>query len=84
MSDDGRFIVGYGEDEYDFAGFWIDMDAPACPADCDWSGGLDIDDLMCFVTLFALGHPSADCDADGDLTLNDYLCYQTLFASGCK
>ncbi len=55
----------------------------ACYADCDESGGLTIDDFICFQTLFALGDPGADCDESGDLTIDDFICFQTFFAIGC-
>ncbi len=54
-----------------------------CSADCDSSGGLTIDDFICFQTLFALSDPAADCDMSGDLTIDDFICFQTLFAIGC-
>jgi FG-GAP-like repeat len=54
-----------------------------CFADCDQSGGLTIDDFICFQTLFALGDPSADCDGAGGLTIDDFICFQTFFALGC-
>ncbi len=55
----------------------------ACYADCDSSGTLNIDDFICFQTLFALGDPYADCDASGGLNIDDFVCFQTLFAIGC-
>jgi hypothetical protein len=58
-------------------------EAPACLADCDASGTLNIDDFICFQTLFALADPSADCDASGGLNIDDFICFQTLFALGC-
>lgn len=54
-----------------------------CAVDCDTSGTLDINDLMCFQTLFATADPYADCDGDGQLLIDDFICYQTLFAIGC-
>jgi hypothetical protein len=54
-----------------------------CPADCDESGELDIDDFICFQTYFALGDPLADCDGDGVLNIDDFICFQTAFAIGC-
>lgn len=57
--------------------------SPGCYADCDASGELDIDDFICFQTIFALGGPSADCDGDASLTIDDFICFQTLFAIGC-
>jgi trimeric autotransporter adhesin len=56
---------------------------PPCPADCDASGGLNIDDFICFQTLFVLGDPAADCDANAQLNFDDFICFQTLFAIGC-
>ncbi len=57
-------------------------DAP-CDADCDASGTLDIDDFICFQTLYAVLDPKADCDADGALLIDDFICFQTLYALGC-
>jgi hypothetical protein len=59
--------------------------ACVCPADCDASGSLDIDDFICFQTAFVLGDPAggADCDASGTLNIDDFVCFQTLFSLGC-
>ncbi len=54
-----------------------------CDPDCDASGSLDIDDFICFQTLYAIGDPKADCDADGQLLIDDFICFQTLYAIGC-
>jgi hypothetical protein len=54
-----------------------------CAADCDGNGTLNIDDFVCFQTLFALGEPGADCDGSGALNIDDFICFQTLFALGC-
>lgn len=56
---------------------------PACRADCDGSGALDIFDFLCFQNLFATGDPAADFDGDGRLTIFDFLDFQNLFAAGC-
>jgi len=56
---------------------------PACLADCDASGGLSIDDFICFQTFFVLGDAKADCDASGTLTIDDFVCFQTAFVLGC-
>jgi hypothetical protein len=56
---------------------------PPCQADCDASGSLNIDDFICFQTLFVLGDPAADCDASGSLNIDDFICFQTLFSLGC-
>lgn len=66
---------------------WINQNFPqppsACYADCDQSGALNIDDFICYQTLFAIGDPAADCDASGTLNIDDFICYQTLYAIGC-
>jgi hypothetical protein len=54
-----------------------------CYADCEQDGDLDIDDFVCFQTIFALGLDAADCDADGVLSIDDFICFQTSFAVGC-
>ena len=66
-------------------GFSADIaPSPAvCYADCDNSGELDIDDFICFQTLFATGDPLADCDQSGELDVDDFICFQTAFAVGC-
>lgn len=55
----------------------------SCPADCDASGSLSIDDFVCFQTRFVLGEPSADCDSNGTLTIDDFVCFQAAFSLGC-
>jgi hypothetical protein len=55
-----------------------------CYPDCEQDGDLDIDDFICYQTIFALGLPSADCDADGVLSIDDFICFQTYFAIGCQ
>ena len=52
-------------------------------ADCDASGSLDIDDFICFQTLFGLGDLGADCDGSGELDIDDFICFQTAFGLGC-
>jgi hypothetical protein len=56
---------------------------PECWADCDRGGTLNIDDFVCFQTLFAIGDPAADCDGDGTLLIDDFVCFQAAFAVGC-
>ncbi len=57
--------------------------APPCIADCDGTGGLNIDDFVCFQTFYALGDFKADCDGDGELSIDDFVCFQTGYAAGC-
>jgi hypothetical protein len=56
---------------------------PACFADCLSDGTLNIDDFICFQTLFAVGDMKADCDADGQLLIDDFICFQTAYTLGC-
>jgi len=54
-----------------------------CVIDCDDNGSLNIDDFICYQTLFALDDPAADCDGDGTLLIDDFICFQTAFVLGC-
>ncbi len=54
-----------------------------CIADCDKNDSLDIDDFICYQTLYAIGDPKADCDSDGKLLIDDFICFQTAYAIGC-
>ncbi len=58
--------------------------APACFADCDGSGTLNIDDIDCFVAGF-LGADlaAADCDGNGTLNIDDIDCFVSGFLAGC-
>ncbi len=58
----------------------------ACQADCDASGGLNANDFMCFLNLYAAGDAYANCDGSSSppvLTANDFQCYLNRFAAGC-
>jgi hypothetical protein len=54
-----------------------------CYWDCERDGDGDIDDFICFQTMFALGDPYADCDGNSMLTVDDFICFQTYYAVGC-
>lgn len=82
ISDDGR-IVGWGRHNAMESRAFMLVPEATCYADCDASGSLDIDDFICFQTLFAISSPSADCDASGELDIDDFICFQTMFAIGC-
>jgi hypothetical protein len=56
---------------------------PACYADCDQSGTLNVNDFICFQGRFAAGSPDADCNHDTLLNVNDFVCFQAAFAAGC-
>jgi hypothetical protein len=88
MNDAGQvifavFLQGSTPSESGYGVFLASPEASTCQADCDASGTLNIDDFICFQTLFALGDPLADCDANGGLNIDDFICFQTLFALGC-
>jgi uncharacterized membrane protein len=66
-----------------------------CTADCDRSGGLNIDDFTCFINAFAVAnslpheqqvwHP-ANCDRSTVppvLNVDDFMCFINYFAGGC-
>jgi len=55
----------------------------SCQPDCDANGTLNIDDFICFQTLFAIVDPDADCDASGSLNIDDSICFRMLFVIGC-
>jgi hypothetical protein len=56
---------------------------PACQADVNGDGALNILDFVAFQTLFVDADPSADCDGNGDLNVLDFVCYQQVFVAGC-
>ncbi len=64
-----------------FAVMWIE--APACPADCEQDGDLDVFDFLCFQSEWAALTPFGDCEEDGDWDVFDFLCFQSKFAAGC-
>lgn len=57
--------------------------AAVCPADCDGSGVLSLDDVDCFAAAFLGNLPAGDCDANGMWTLDDVDCFIASFAAGC-
>ncbi len=61
----------------------VALGSPACSPDCQADGELNIDDFICFQTLFAFGESWADCDGDGQLLIDDFICFQTAYAIGC-
>ncbi len=82
IADDGR-IVGWGRQSGAESRAFLLVPEAACYADCDGNSVLNIDDFICFQTLFAIGDPAADCDASGTLNIDDFICFQTFFALGC-
>ena len=75
----------------------ITIDAPSCPADLDDGsgtgspdGGIDINDLLYFLSAFEQGSGSADLDdgtgtgsPDGGVDINDLLFFLSHFEEGC-
>lgn len=57
---------------------------PACAADCDFNGTLNLDDIDCFVSGFLSSDLVAvDCDGNGTLNLDDLDCFVASFLAGC-
>jgi hypothetical protein len=82
---------------FTLAGGYLAGDGPGCPADLDnGSGtgipdnGVDINDLLFFLSKFEAGNAAADLDngtgtgtPDGGVDINDLLFFLTHFESGC-
>jgi len=56
---------------------------PACAADMNGDGSLDVLDFVAFQGAFVEGDEGADCNGDGALTVLDFVCFQSLFGAGC-
>ena len=54
-----------------------------CYPDCDRSGGLDINDFVCFINKYAALDPYANCNVDSVIDINDFACFMGKFAQGC-
>jgi len=53
------------------------MSAPlhaACPGDCDGSGTVSFDDLVCAIFEFGTANTAADCDGSGEIEFADLIC----------
>jgi probable HAF family extracellular repeat protein len=81
ISANGKYIVGVALNPNE--GFVAFLGSEPCYADCDSSGSLDIDDFICYQTLFATGDFNADCDGDKHIDIDDFICFQTAFGAGC-
>jgi hypothetical protein len=86
VSENGRFIAGYGfNPQGEIEGFLIEI-PPFCYADCDRSSGkgvLDLFDFLCFINKFNARDPYGNCDNDGAFDLFDFLCFLNHFNAGC-
>jgi hypothetical protein len=56
---------------------------PACVADTDGDGSVNINDFLTFLSRYAAGDPRADIDRSGTITVQDFLAYLQHFAAGC-
>ncbi|GJM17912.1 MAG: hypothetical protein DHS20C14_01250 [Phycisphaeraceae bacterium] len=60
------------------------VEAPACFADADGNGTLNVDDIDAYVAAFVGGNLAvADCDGSGGLNVDDIDCYVAAFVAGC-
>jgi len=58
-------------------------EAPACPADVNGDGMLNILDFVAFQALFSQQDAGADCNGDGLFNVLDFTCFQSVFNVGC-
>lgn len=58
-------------------------DAPACIADFNGDGVLNIFDYIAFGNAYAAGSLTADINGDGVLNIFDYIAFGNLYAAGC-
>lgn len=56
---------------------------PYCPTDFDYSGFVDLNDLVFFLTSFVDGHDDADFDGSGFVDFDDFNDFIVSFESGC-
>jgi hypothetical protein len=57
---------------------------PYCYPDCNADHRLDVNDFICFQSLFACGCLIPDCNQDNALNVLDFICFQQRFAAGCS
>jgi predicted outer membrane repeat protein len=85
--DPGTPNNGVGSPPVDMGAF--EFQGQTCYANCDRSTtppALNIDDFMCFINLYAAGHPLANCDGSTTppvLNVDDFTCFINRFAAGC-
>ncbi len=83
FSGDGRIDIAASAGNDGNVSILLNRSCVTCPADCNASGALTLDDFSCFQSRFQRSDPYADCNADGALTIADFGCFQTAFVSGC-
>jgi hypothetical protein len=56
---------------------------PACGADFDGNGTVNLSDFLAFLGSYAAGDGRADFNGDGRVNLSDFLGFLSAFAAGC-
>lgn len=57
---------------------------PACDADTNADGNVNVLDVIAFVTQFQQGDEGADLNGDGILTVLDFVTFQVAVTAGCR
>ncbi len=88
ISDDGRTIVGFGDDPNSVCEAWIAHLGPACPGDVDDDGDVDLSDLAELLAAYGACegdpnyNPNADFDNSGCVDLSDLAALLGNYGSG--
>jgi hypothetical protein len=56
---------------------------PACAADFDANGSLNVDDIFAFINGWFVGAPGTDFDASGAISVDDIFVYLNAWFAGC-
>jgi hypothetical protein len=56
---------------------------PACQADINGDGQVNVQDFLAYLALYAAADPRADIDGSGAVNVQDFLAYLALYAHGC-
>jgi uncharacterized membrane protein len=86
ISDDGRVIVGYGQNPAGISEGWmlrLLASPAACRADMTGEGRVDVQDFLLFLQRYAGADARADFDGDGRVSVQDFLAFLAGFAAGC-
>ncbi|MBK7403364.1 MAG: FG-GAP repeat protein [Phycisphaerales bacterium] len=81
---DGRVVAGVADDS-DLARFAGAMYifAPACDADFDTNGLIDVRDVLAFLNAWNADAPRSDINGDGAIDTRDVLAFLNLWQAGC-
>ena len=60
------------------------LPAPACPADLNADGRVNVDDLEAFVNAFLAADPLADLDGNSAINVDDLEAFVQSFLAGCS